>query len=103
MLRESNKEEVLSELQKPGDRLVVFYADWCGPCRMYKGSLQELADKDDFEVLRVNIDTHRAFAKESGTESIPYSKLYRNGKLVKEFTGFKPYDVLKNDIQEYLK
>ncbi|WP_322959889.1 thioredoxin family protein [Mycoplasmopsis felis] len=103
MLKELNKEQVLQEIQTGKPKLLVFYAQWCGPCRMYKSSLEEIASKDGLDVLRVDIDAHKEFAGESGVQSIPFSQVYNNGKLVKQFTGFKPYEVLKQDVQEILK
>ncbi|TDV24222.1 thioredoxin [Mycoplasmopsis mustelae] len=103
MLTEANKEQVLEAMKSPKAKLVVFYAEWCGPCRMYKSSLDELADKDHMEILRFNIDSDKHFAREMGVETIPFSKVYENGALVKQFTGFRPYEALKDEIKNFLK
>ncbi|MFV8419078.1 thioredoxin domain-containing protein [Mycoplasma sp. 005V] len=96
MLYESNKNQVNEVLAtKPSLLLEVFYASWCGPCRMYKGSLDELAEKDNVEVYRVNIDENRDYAFEANVASIPYTRVYRDGQLVSTFLGYKPYGELK--------
>ncbi|WLP85510.1 thioredoxin family protein [Mycoplasma seminis] len=96
MLHESNKKQVHEALaSKPSLLLEVFYASWCGPCRMYKGSLEELAEKHGVEIYRINIDESRDYAAEALVSSIPFTRVYRDGQLVSTFLGYKPYGELK--------
>ncbi|SJZ60276.1 thioredoxin family protein [Mycoplasmopsis verecunda] len=96
MLYESDKEQFETALSKKPELLLeVFYASWCGPCRMYKGSLDELVEKHNVDVYRINIDDNRAYATEAMVASIPYTRVYRDGKLVSTFLGYKPYGELK--------
>ncbi|QNM93611.1 thioredoxin family protein [Mycoplasma sp. Pen4] len=100
MLHEATKNDVLAALEKKEDlNLVVFYAEWCGPCRMYKSSLEELATKNNVNIYRVNIDTNKEYAQEAGVSSIPFTKVYKKGELVGETVGFKPYALLKDEVE----
>ncbi|RIV16155.1 thioredoxin family protein [Mycoplasmopsis gallopavonis] len=101
MLKDVTKKELLENLGK-GLQLVVFYADWCGPCRMFKGSLEELSEKDGVSIFRVNIDNERELAIEHNVSSIPYMVVYFDGKPVKTSLGYKPYEALKEELAAYL-
>ncbi|MCU4706784.1 thioredoxin family protein [Mycoplasma sp. CSL7503-lung] len=103
MLKEANKEIISEALKSEKTKLVVFYADWCGPCRMYKGSLEQLDSNDNVEILRVNIDHNREFALENGVQGIPYTKVFTGDKQVKDFSGYVPYEILKEQIAPYIK
>ncbi|MHA3839012.1 thioredoxin family protein [Mycoplasma sp. HF14] len=96
MLHESNKNQVNEVLNsKPTLVLEVFYASWCGPCKMFKSVLEELTQKDNVEVYRINIDENRDYAYEANVASIPYTRVYIDGVLTQTFLGYKPYGELK--------
>ncbi|QCZ36950.1 thioredoxin family protein [Mycoplasma nasistruthionis] len=100
MLHETTKELLQEKLNDGtvGKRLLVFYADWCGPCKMYKSSLEQLVEKDNMDVFRVNIDKEQELAKEYRVASIPFTVVLENNQATKSFAGFKPYELLKNEI-----
>lgn len=75
--------------------LVDFYADWCGPCKMMGKVLEDV----DFDILKVNVDTHSDLAKEFGVMSIPTLILFEDGKAVKKSIGF----MVKDDLEDFLK
>ena len=45
--------------------LADFYADWCGPCRMLRPSLDAIAEeRTDVKVVAINIDDEHELADE---------------------------------------
>ena len=79
--------------------LVDFYANWCGPCRMLRPSLEELSDeKASVKFVSVNIDDAEALAWKYGVQSIPCVVLFKDGKEVNRSIGFRP----KEDFEEML-
>ncbi|AKF41398.1 thioredoxin [Mycoplasmopsis canis UF31] len=101
MLREVNTQEALESI-KEGKKLLVFHALWCGPCRMYKSTLEELAEKKGVEILRVNIEENREFANQAGVRSIPYTQLYEDGKMVGDLLGFRTFDDLSHELSDFI-
>jgi thiol-disulfide isomerase/thioredoxin len=75
----------------PGNVTVIdFYADWCGPCREFSPSLEQLA-RDDAEIALRKIDIvnwKTAVAQQFNIHSIPQVNVYdRNGHLVGTVLG----------------
>lgn len=61
----------LIEQDKP--ILVDFYADWCEPCQTLLPIVDELAEqhKEDFEIVKVNVDQNQDLARQFQVRSIP--------------------------------
>ena len=81
--------------------LVDFWAPWCGPCQMMGPIIDELASEVEgkFKVGKVNVDENSATASEYGIMSIPALKIFKDGKVVKEFTGVQDKDSLKSELE----
>ena len=81
--------------------LVDFNADWCGPCRMLKPSLEELAnEKDNVKIVSINIDDEYELAEQYGVQSIPCLVLFKNGKEEKRNVGLISKDEIISLIGE---
>jgi putative thioredoxin len=81
--------------------LVDFWAEWCTPCRMIGPVLEKLAEanKDSWELAKVDTDKNQDIAMKYGVRGIPNVKLFRNGEVINEFTGALPEPAIK----EWLK
>lgn len=80
-------EDILS--QHKGATILVFYADWCGPCRDVKPHIQRRASKlpesstEKFpRVIRINMDHHHDLADKYAVFSIPCMVLVKDGRPV---------------------
>jgi thioredoxin 1 len=85
--------------------LVDFYADWCGPCRMMKPVIGEVAAQyaDRAKVVAVNVDAFRSLAGRYGVRSIPDIRVFKEGKAARTFVGVTGKDALVAAIEEALK
>ncbi len=71
--------------------LVDFYADWCGPCKMLRPTLEELSvEKSGVKFAAINIDDNPEMADEYGISSIPCVILFKNGKEADRSIGLRP-------------
>jgi thioredoxin 1 len=81
--------------------LVDFWAPWCGPCQLMGPILEQLADevKGKVKVGKLNVDDNPNKASEYGIMSIPTIKVFKGGKVVKEFVGVQQKDKLKAELE----
>ena len=81
--------------------LVDFYAEWCGPCKKMKPSLDEISDEypAHVTVLRIDVDKNPTLAKEMNIEGLPTIYLYKNNALIWKKLGF----VSKEEMVEQFK
>ena len=90
----------LNELKNmKGYAVLDLNATWCGPCKMLKLVLEKLDNKiDDVEFYGIDVDDMPEFAEEFGVTNIPCVIFVKDGKEVSRSVGFKPYDQMKNFI-----
>ena len=82
-------EEVVLKSETPV--LVDFNATWCGPCRMLKPTLDQVAaERPDVKVVGVDIDENMDLAEEYGVFSIPCLVLFRDGAEAERSVGLVP-------------
>lgn len=74
--------------------LVEFYADWCGPCKQQEPIVDEVdEERDDVEVVKVDVDEEQELANKFQVRSIPMIMLLEPGTTLEEpsvaavFTG----------------
>ena len=71
--------------------LVDFNAGWCGPCKMLKPIIDELAEsRSDVKFASVNIDDEDILAEDYDVYSIPCLVVFKGGKEVKRSVGLLP-------------
>ncbi|MFM1905845.1 MAG: hypothetical protein RIT32_641 [Actinomycetota bacterium] len=84
---------------KDGITLVDFWAEWCGPCRMF-GPIFEAASEQHPEITFGKVDTEaeQGLAAAANITSIPTLMAFRDGILVFAQPGALPAASLQNLI-----
>ena len=97
------KEEVL-ESDIP--ILVDFWAPWCQPCLMMAPALDDLSDELESKLkigkLNTEIQENQVLAMQYQIRSIPNMKLFKDGKVIKDFIGLRPKGALRAELQKEL-
>ena len=85
-------------------KVIKFYADWCGPCRLYAKIFDKVskelvfASEGNIEFLNVNIEKDTTgLAAKYKVSSIPFTVVEKDGS-VKTKVGLINEDVLKSFI-----
>ena len=70
--------------------LIDFYADWCEPCKMLDGILDEVALNltGKVHILKVDVDESDEIKNEYDIRSIPTLMLFKNGEMIWRMAGF---------------
>lgn len=65
-----------------------FHADWCGPCKTQDSILEDIeADRDDFEIEKVDVDENQEIANEYQVRSLPTLVIEDDNGVVERFIG----------------
>lgn len=80
--------------------LVDFWADWCGPCRMF-APIYAAASEENPDIVFGSIDTEaeRSLAAAAGISSIPTLMAFKDGSLVFAQPGALPAPALNELIE----
>lgn len=84
--------------------MLDFWAEWCGPCKMFLPVVAELAEefKDKAIIGKVNVDDNPDIAEKFGIMSIPTVILFKDGEIIDKFTGARPKPLMINMLNKYL-
>lgn len=91
-------EELVAE---GGVVLADFYADWCGPCKMLKPIVEELAAETDATVAKVDVDRHQRLAQQYRVQGVPTMSLFADGEQVEQMVGVRQKDELQSLIEQH--
>ncbi len=85
--------------------LVDFFAEWCGPCKMMKPVLEEVAKKLDGKarILKVDIDKNRKAANQYRIQGVPTLILFQGGQIKWRQSGYMDAKKLNSVLEKYVK
>ncbi len=86
--------------------LVDFWAPWCAPCRMMAPVLDELSEElaGKLKIAKLDVENpdHEELAMQYNIQSIPNMKLFKEGKVAKDFIGFRPKEIFADELKAEL-
>ena len=86
-------------IEKNGITLVDFWAEWCGPCRMFGPIFESASEKyPDITFGKVDTEAEQQLAGEAGISSIPTLMVFRDGILLYNSPGALPAEALDEII-----
>jgi thioredoxin 1 len=90
------------ESEKTKYVLVDFWAEWCGPCRMLSPVLESIsADFDsNLIVYKLNTDECIKTSQDFNITSIPCCILFKEGKEIHRFIGYKSKAAFEDELSK---
>lgn len=75
-------------------RVLVVYADWCGPCQqiapLYETLSRSLSRPNAVTFVKINSDTHQDLARQYSVSALPTFVLFRDGTVSQKVQGADP-------------
>ena len=81
--------------------LVDFWAEWCGPCKMFAPVLDDVANELDgkLKFAKINIEEGQSSATNYGIMSVPTIVFFKNGQVSSQKSGALTKEQLIGEIQ----
>lgn len=80
-----------------------FSAEWCGPCKAYKNTFDEVTSKYPGIVIKnIDVDTDTLTTQQFKVTSIPTTIICKNGVELNTTIGMITADHLKKLIDQYI-
>ena len=91
-------------LERQGLAVVDFWAEWCGPCKVF-GPIFEEAEEGfkNVQFGKLDVDKNGDTAQELGIRSIPTVVFFKDGTEIDRFTGMVNKDDFIAKIQEHVQ
>lgn len=84
--------------------LVDFYAEWCGPCKIMKPRLLDVAERigDQAKIVEVDIDIEKELTERFHIQSVPTLIIFKDGKQRWRQSGIISTNALTTVLKNYL-
>ena len=87
--------KLLTETLQKENTVVLFYADWCGGCKVAMPMVQEIAEKLNFHLIQINENTE--LENDFAVDYYPHVILSHKGKT-KAYPGLHSIKELHESI-----
>jgi len=98
-------DDQLNESIKSGDKtLILFSADWCGPCKIIKPTLEKIEKElgETLKIVKADISETELGAKKFNIRNIPTCVLIEGENEIARFSGVKNDEQIKKFLGDYL-
>ena len=104
MVLELNDKNFDTQIKK-GIVIVDFWAEWCGPCQMFKSIFEKVAEEMKGKAVfgKLNVDKNPDSSQNHNVFSIPTIIVFKDGQEIDRLVGALPENTFKAKLKEYVK
>jgi thioredoxin 1 len=96
-----NQENLQDTLENNDIVMIDFWAEWCGPCKMFGPVYEQVSEKHgDIAFTKVNTEKQGDLAAAFGIQSIPTLAIFRDNILLYKNPGALPENALEDLIKQ---
>jgi thioredoxin 1 len=97
-----NDEQLNEAINNEKETLILFSADWCGPCKVLKPTIEKVEESlsGSYNFVKVDISDVEETTKRFNIKNIPTCVLTKAGKEIGRFSGVKTETQIKNFLSE---
>ena len=81
---------------------LYFWADWCGPCKMFSPIISELKEETGLPIFKIDSDANPKSAERFSVSGIPTVLVIKNGLEVQRVIGAMPKHKLVERISQWI-
>jgi thioredoxin 1 len=83
--------------------LVVFFATWCGPCKMMAPVVHQLADEfaSKITVGELDVDQAQSLAQRYQVMGVPTLAIFEGGQIVDRMVGFPGPAAVRDFVEKH--
>lgn len=98
---ELTSENFDTTITENGIVVVDFWADWCGPCKMFAPTFEAASEKNpDIIFGKVDTEAQQSLSAAAGIQSIPTLMIFRDSILLFQQAGALPPAALEDLITQ---
>ena len=97
-------DQLNEKIQSGAKTMILFSAEWCGPCKILKPTLEKIEKElpEGFELLKADVGEAEKSTKKFNIKNIPTCVLLDGENEIGRFSGVKDEGQIKNFLKEHL-
>jgi thioredoxin 1 len=99
-----NSDELTEIIKEKNKTLVLFSADWCGPCKILSPNLEKIEEEIGKKLIIVKADISEIgdYTQKYGIRNIPTCVLIEGENEISRFSGVKKPEEIKTFLMNHL-